>query len=93
MINSVELDEDTVQWAMSVFEEAEIHKDSFGNPLANGDNIILTQNLNVKGINFTAPKGTVVERIRLVAGNTEQKEGKINEQTIVILAKYVKNGQ
>lgn len=92
VINSVELDEDTVQWAMSTFEVADKHKDAFGNLLENGDNVVLTQALNVKGTSFTAAKGTVVKRIRLVPGNTEQIEGKINEQTIVILAKYVKKG-
>lgn len=92
VINSVELDENTLQWAMSFFEVADVHKDAYGNSLQNGDTVILTQNLNVKGTNFTAPKGTIVKRIRLVADNTEQVEGKINEQTIVILTKFVKKG-
>lgn len=92
IIASVELDEDIVQWAMSVFEAAAVHKDAFGNTLENGDNVVLTQSLDVKGTSFSAPKGTVVKRIRLVPGNTDQIEGKINEQTIVILTKYVKKG-
>lgn len=92
ILNSVELDENTIQWATSVFEVAAAHKDSFGNVLANGDNVVLTQALDVKGTSFSAPKGTVVKRIRLVADNTDQIEGKINEQTIVILTKYVKKG-
>jgi len=91
-VASVDLDEDTVQWAMSAFEVAEVHKDAFGNELANGDTVVLTQALNVKGANFTASKGTVVKRIRLVPENTGQIEGKINEQTIVILTKFVKKG-
>lgn len=92
VLSSVDLDEDTVHWAMSAFEEEEVHKDAFGNTLENGDNIVLTQALDVKGTNFTASKGTVVKRIRLVSGNPEQIEGKINDQTIVILTKYVKKG-
>jgi protein PhnA len=88
----VELDENTIQWAMSAFNEIDMHKDAFGNTLQNGDTVILTQALNVKGTSFSAAKGTVVKRIRLVPDNTEQIEGKINEQTIVILAKYVKKG-
>ena len=90
VINSVDLDENTVQWAMSAFDVADIHKDAFGNVLENGDNVVLTQALNVKGTNFTASKGTVVKRIKLVADNPEQIEGKVNEQTIVILCKFVK---
>lgn len=90
VINSVDLDEDVVNWAMSAFEVADVHKDAFGNTLENGDNVLLTQALDVKGTSFSAPKGTVVKRIRLVPSNVEHIEGKINDQTIVILTKYVK---
>lgn len=90
VINSVELDENIIQWALSIYEAADEHKDSFGNKLENGDTILLTQALNIKGTSFSAPKGTIVKRIRLVPDNTEQIEGKIKEQTIVILTKFVK---
>ncbi len=92
LISSVDLDENVIQWAMSAFEVAAVHKDAFGNVLEAGDNVVLTQALDVKGTNFTASKGTVVKRIKLVANNPEQIEGKINEQMIVILTKYVKKG-
>lgn len=92
ILSSVELDENTVQWALSVYEVAEVHKDAFGNTLTNGDTVVLTQGLDVKGTSFSAPKGTVVKKIRLVPDNTDQIEGKINDQTIVILTKYVKKG-
>lgn len=90
IINSVELSENVVTWAMSSYQAAEVHKDSNGNTLSNGDSIVLTQALNVKGTSFSAPKGTIVKKIRLVPDNTEQVEGKINDQTIVILTKYVR---
>jgi protein PhnA len=90
LLSSVELDEDVIQWAMSALEQPDVHKDAFGNILENGDNVVLTQALDVKGTNFTASKGTVVKRIKLVHDNAEQIEGKINDQTIVILTKYVK---
>ncbi|MBZ4192489.1 PhnA domain-containing protein [Niabella beijingensis] len=90
ILNSVELDEAVVHWAMTVFEEKAVHRDSNGNELQNGDTVVLTQNLNVKGTSFTAPKGTVVRKIRLVAGDTGQIEGKINEQVIVILTQFVR---
>ena len=54
------------------------------------NNIILTQNLNIKGANFIASKGTMVRKIRLVPDNDEQIEGKIEGQVIVILTKYVR---
>ena len=87
---SVELDEAVVHWAMTAFEVKAVHQDSNGTPLENGDTVVLTQGLNVKGANFMAPKGTIVRKIRLVADNAEQIEGKINEQTIVILTKFVR---
>ncbi|MGZ3863827.1 MAG: PhnA domain-containing protein [Bacteroidia bacterium] len=92
VLSSVDLDENVVSWAMSAFDVAEVHKDAFGNVLENGDTVVLTQALDVKGTNFTASKGTVVKRIKLVADNPEQIEGKVNEQQIVILTKFVKKG-
>ncbi len=89
-LSMVDIDEETINWALSATDSAPQHKDAFGNVLENGDTVVLTQLLDVKGTNFSAPKGTVVKRIRLVADNAEQIEGKINEQTIVILTKYVK---
>lgn len=91
-LSAVEIDEAVTQWAFSAFEVAEVHKDAFGNELKNGDTVVLTKALNVKGTSFTAAKGTIVKRIRLVPDNIEQIEGKINEQTIVILTKFVKKG-
>jgi protein PhnA len=87
---AVELDENTLRWAMSALEVADIHKDAYGNVLENGDTVVLTESLKVKGTSFNAAKGTVVRKIRLVPDNAEQIEGKINDQTIVILTKFVK---
>lgn len=90
LLASIDLDENIISWAMSAYDVAEVHKDAFGNILETGDNVVLTQALNVKGTNFTASNGTVVKRIKLVHDNPEQIEGKINEKTIVILTKYTK---
>ena len=90
IIGSVDLPESVVNWALSVFEVKDVHKDSNGTVLENGDTIVLTQGLNVKGANFMAPKGTIVRKIRLVPDNHEQIEGKVNDQTIVILTKFVR---
>ena len=90
LISTIDLDENVIQWALSSLEIPDVHKDAFGNILENGDNVVLTQALNVKGTSFTASKGTVVKRIKLVNDNVEQIEGKINEQTIVILCKFTK---
>jgi len=90
---TVALDESVIEWANAEAELAAnvvVHKDSFGVVLETGDTVILTQNLNVKGANFIAPKGTTVRKIRLVPDNAEQIEGKIEGDTIVILTKYVR---
>jgi protein PhnA len=71
-------------------ENKVIHKDAYGNVLLSGDNVVLIENLNVKGTNYIAPKGTQVKKIRLVADNAEQVEGKINSDTIVILTEFLK---
>lgn len=93
ILSAVELPEDVVEWAMSAYDKKALHLDANGVELLYGDTVVLTQVLNVKGANFMAPKGTIVRKIKLVADNAEQIEGKINGQTIVILTKYVrKNG-
>jgi len=92
-VESVSLEEIVINWANAEDElEASkvIHKDAFGVVLATGDSVVLTQNLNVKGANFIAPKGTIVRKIKLVENNAEQVEGKIEGDTIVILTKYLK---
>ena len=90
LLTSVDFDETVITWAVSAFQKEAVHVDSNVTELQNGDTIILTQGLNVKGANFMAPKGTMVRKIRLVPDNPEQIEGKVNEQTIVILTKFVK---
>lgn len=85
------MDEETSEWAeYGAAEAAIIHKDSNGNILQAGDTVTLIQDLNVKGANFTAKRGTAVRRIRLVHDNSEHIEGKVDGQQIVILTKYVK---
>jgi protein PhnA len=92
LLSSIDLDETVVTWALHSANQGGQHKDAFGNVLEAGDTVVLTQALNVKGTNFTASKGTVVKRIRLVPDNPGQIEGKVNEQMIVILTQYVKKG-
>lgn len=92
-VGAVYLDEALVEWAEAedALDAARvIHKDSYGTVLETGDTVVLTQNLNVKGTNYIAPKGTIVRKIKLVNDNADQIEGKINGDTIVILTKYVK---
>jgi protein PhnA len=68
----------------------DLHKDAYGNILQNSDTVILIKSLDVKGSSLNAKLGTIVRNIKIVPENTEQIEGKIEGQLIVILTKYVK---
>lgn len=92
-LESVFLEENIIEWANAEDELAqEPHKDCFGALLSQGDNVVLTQNLNVKGTSFTAQKGTVVKNVRLVHDDPTHVEGKVNGTIIHILTKYLKKG-
>lgn len=89
------LDEETLAWAQAGADEEnngadEVHKDCNGQLLEAGNSVVLTKTLDVKGSSLSARLGTVVKNIRLVENNTDQIEGKIEGQTIVILTKYVR---
>jgi protein PhnA len=94
LLDMLYLDEDTLKWAKSTGEgednDSPKHLDSNGDILLGGDSVVLIKDLNVKGANFTAKRGTAVRRISLVKDNPEQIEGKVNGQQIVILTQYVK---
>jgi protein PhnA len=89
------LDDEKLTWAKATGDHENdgsvaLHKDSNGAILSNGDSIVLTRSLDVKGSTLNAKMGTVVKNIRLVPDNFEQIEGKIEGQLIVILTKYVR---
>jgi protein PhnA len=92
------LDEETLVWAKATGDHdndsaVDLHKDCNGVILQTGDTVVLTKSLDVKGSTLNAKMGTVVKNIRIVEENTEQIEGKIEGQVIVILTKYVRKQQ
>ena len=93
MLDMMYLEEDTQSWAneglSSEDEDDEIRKDSNGNLLNAGDTVTLIKDLDVKGANFTAKRGTVVKNIRI--GNVDNHiEGKINGTTIYLKCDFIK---
>ncbi len=95
LLDNLYLDEDTENLAKSLTNSDStdhkiIHLDSNGVQLETGDSITIIKDLVVKGANFTAKRGTVVKSIYLVKDNADHIEGKVNEQSIVILTKFVK---
>lgn len=96
-IDQMYLDDTLLAWAKATGDHendsaVELHRDCNGNILQDGDNVVLTKTLDVKGSNLNAKLGTVVKGIKLVPDNVEQIEGKIEGQTIVILTKYLRKG-
>ena len=95
LLEMLYLDDEILSWAQATGEgetsENEVkHLDSNGAILEAGDTVTLIKDLNVKGANFTAKRGTAVRNISLVADNAEHIEGRINAQQIIILSKFVK---
>ena len=94
LLDMLYLEDDVLQWAKAglstTAEDSVIHKDCHGAQLAAGDTVTLVKDLDVKGANFTAKRGTAVRGISLVADNPEHIEGRVNGQRIVILTKFVK---
>ncbi|HWV70164.1 MAG TPA: PhnA domain-containing protein [Pseudosphingobacterium sp.] len=89
------LDDETLEWAKATGDHENtaivtLHKDSNGNILQNGDSVVLTKSLDVKGSSLNAKLGTVVKNIKLVEDNPEQIEGRVEGQLIVILTKYLR---
>ena len=95
LLDMLYLDDELLIWAKATGEGESAgdeikHVDSNGEVLEAGDTVTLTKDLNVKGANFTAKRGTAVRGISLVADNAEHIEGKVEGQRIVILTKFVK---
>lgn len=95
LLDMLYLDDENLAWAKATGDHesdgsVDLHKDCNGAMLQQGDTVVLTKSLDVKGSTLNAKMGTVVKNIRLVPDNTDQIEGKIEGQVIVILTKYVR---
>ncbi len=95
LLDMMYLDDERLAWAKASGDHenddaVDLHRDTNGAQLQNGDAVVLIKSLDVKGSTLNAKQGTVVKNIRLVPDNTAQIEGKIEGQTIVILTQYVR---
>jgi protein PhnA len=95
LLGQIYLDEETQLWADAVTagsEEggsAEPTVDSNGTVLQTGDTVTLIKDLDVKGANFTAKRGTTVKGIALT-DDPKYVEGRVNGIRIVLVAAYLK---
>ena len=92
LLEQLYLEEDTLNWANFEREEGPETLDSNGNILQDGDKVALIKNLDVKGANFTAKRGTIVKKITLTE-DTDLVEGRINGQQIVLKTCFLKKVQ
>ncbi|MDY8135631.1 PhnA domain-containing protein [Aquimarina sp. 2201CG5-10] len=95
LLDMLYLDEEALEWAKATgegedSEDTVKHVDVNGVILQAGDSVVLIKDLDVKGANFTAKRGTAVRNISLVHDNPEHIEGRVSGQHIVILTKFVK---
>jgi len=98
LLDSLYLDEETEAWARAGLPAegapaAVVHLDSNGVRLEAGDSVTIIKDLDVKGSNLTAKRGTAVRNITLVHDNPEQIEGRVEGQQIVLLTKFVKKAK
>lgn len=71
---------------------SDITRDSNGNELKDGDTVIVTKNLKVKGASLTVKGGTKVKNIRLT-GNPEEIECNVEGvRGLVLRTEFVKKG-
>jgi len=92
LVDMMYMEEDVKAWADAGLdtEEKLVYKDANGVVLSQGDTVVITKDLDVKGTGFTAKRGTAVRNIGLVHGDVEHIEGRVNGVKIHILTKYLK---
>ncbi len=94
LLDILYLEPEVQQWAEAGLpsdgdENTSQSKDSNGTTLNAGDSVTLIKDLDVKGANFTAKRGTMVKNISLT-DNPEHIEGRVNGTRIVLLTKFLK---
>ena len=94
LLGQLYLDDELQAWGEAGLSEEEGDSeptavDSNGTVLQAGDTVTLIKDLEVKGANFTAKRGTVVKNISLT-GDPKFVEGRVNGTVIVLVAAYLK---
>ena len=86
LLQSAYLEDAVLEWAQT---QAVRVLDSNGVVLATGDSVTLIRDLDVKGANFTAKRGTLVKNIR-VGDDPEHVEGRVNGTAIYLKTCFLK---
>ena len=64
-------------------------KDSVGNILNDGDTVIVTKTLKVKGISKTLKRGEKIKKIRTI-GDPQNIECRVGKNQLVIKTQFIK---
>lgn len=64
-------------------------KDCNGNPLKDGDSVVVTKSLKVKGTQLTVKKGTVVKNIKLT-DDPDEVDCRVEKTRIVLRTEFLK---
>jgi len=89
LLASGALDEASLRWAQDGGDDAVKVVDSNGTELKDGDSVTLIKDLDVKGANFTAKRGTMVKNIRL-GDDPTHVEGRVNKTAIFLKTEFLK---
>lgn len=93
LLDMLYLEEDVQSWAESDSNSDDSAEeptfDSNGAALDAGDSVTLIKDLVVKGVNFTAKRGTMVKNISLTS-NPKHIEGRVNGTRIVLVSAFLK---
>jgi len=95
VLDQAYLEDSAMAWAQEALsaeneaDDGDKTVDSNGAELLEGDSVTLIKDLDVKGANFTAKRGTLVKNIHLT-GNPEHIEGKVSKQSIVLKTCFLK---
>ncbi|WP_141733365.1 PhnA domain-containing protein [Oligoflexus tunisiensis] len=94
LLGQMYLDDELQSWAEAgLSRESDEAKpqvvDSNGTVLHDGDTVTLIKDLDVKGANFTAKRGTTVKNI-VLTDDPKYIEGRVNGTRIVLVAAYLK---
>lgn len=72
--------------------DVRIVKDSNGNPLKEGDSVVLIKSLPVKGTSITLKKGMVIKNIHLIEDDDAAIECKVEKIKMVLKTEFLKRG-
>lgn len=79
----------TVQDGALEEDDVKVVRDSNGNPLQDGDDVILIKDLKVKGSSMVIKKGTKVKNIRIVDGDHDI-DCKVDGQSMMLKSEFMK---